>query len=802
MKTILIILGTVLTLNIVAQTPTWEWAKSAGGSDDDHGSSVAVDASGNTYVAGCFSSSTITYGTTTLTSAGLADIYLVKFDPNGNAIWAKSAGGLGNDYANSVAVDTLGNIYIAGYYYSPSVTFGVNILTNANADSADLFLAKYDTSGNLIFVKSVGGGHDDIVNSVAVDNYGNAYIAGYFDNYQMVLGSYTLLNPNPLKKEIFLAKYDFNGNVLWAKSIGGTNDDLASSIAIDNSGNVHLTGQFSSHTIIFGSTTLTNMYAGNSADFFLAKYDTNGNVLWAKSAGGAPYDDESYSVAVDDSGNSFITGYFYSPTIHFDTISITSFGHYDIFLAKYDSTGDLLWAKGIGSDSPDYVSSIATDPFGNIFMTGKFVGEIMHFGSIIISSDYSWNLFVAKFSANGNTLWAKPIPAPGAEVNSIAVDDLENFYLTGYFWTTLHFGNTALTQVGDEDMYLAKNSIQLNIDAGIDHTITCGEIAQLDSVTTDYSGSGTITYNWSPSLGLNDTTLINPTATVNGNNQYFVTVTTSDGWSDFDSVDVFVTPLPNIGICYVEFDTITSKNNIKWTSDPSVDSVYIYNEVSTNVWDLIGSVPSSQNNFIDTNSNPNNQSYSYKISILDKCSNESALSSDHKTITLLSMYDVGTNTYGFAWSAYGGLPISNYYLYGITSAGAEYLIASVPGNTYFYNYTNPYSGFVRFFIGFNTPDCLSKANHLVRSNYVHSSTGIEENTGINNLVAVYPNPVNNNLQIQTSLLVFKAEIKDLTGRILFTVDSKTIDCSSLSKGVYFLKVYTGKGITIKRFVKE
>ena len=113
---------------------------------------------------------------------------------------------------------------------------------------------------------------------------------------------------------------------------------------------------------------------------------------------------------------------------------------------------------------------------------------------------------------------------------------------------------------------------------------------------------------------------------------------------------------------------------------------------------------SNPEHFIDINSNPFNQSYSYKISVIDTCGNKTDSSTTHTTITLDVSYVPITNTYGFTWSPYIGLTVPNYYLYGITSSGTDSIIGSVLGNQYFYNYTNPYPGFKKYYVGFNTPN--------------------------------------------------------------------------------------------------
>jgi hypothetical protein len=245
------------------------WAKSGGDTYQmDNMNSVAVDASGNAYVAGEFYNPTINFGLFTLTNSDdtvySSDFFLIKYDANGNVQWAKSAVGAYEDIASSVAVNASGNIYLAGWFDSPTLSFGYITLTNHNSkDTADIFLAKYDTGGNVLWAKSAGGKKGDGASSVAADVSGNAYIAGTFSSPAINFGSTTLTNTG-----LFLAKYDANGNALWAKSaVGG---DVATSVAVDATGESYITGYFTSSTTTFGSTTLTNAGVGNY-DIFLAK---------------------------------------------------------------------------------------------------------------------------------------------------------------------------------------------------------------------------------------------------------------------------------------------------------------------------------------------------------------------------------------------------------------------------------------------------------------------------------------------------------------------------------------------------
>ncbi len=287
---------------------------------------------------------------------------------------------------------------------------------------------------------------------------------------------------------------------------------------------------------------------------------------------------------------------------------------------------------------------------------------------------------------------------------------------------------------------------------------------------------------------------------VSTNPIYSFTVT-----SDVNLVANFAS-IYNQDICYVEFDTLTFKNKVVWGIPPAgSDSIFVYSEVSTNSFNLIGKASATAICFVDTNSTPQNMSNSYKISVANIYGNEGALSDYHKTITLLSAYDQPSNTYGFTWSAYEGLPVSNYYLYGIMNSGQVIQIGSVPGNTYFYNYPNPSPLFVKFFVGFETPECSAKANHVVRSNYLNSVlAGIEDSEIAQ--YSVYPNPTENEIFIESSFNQnYQISITNSQGQLLkqksLSGTKNMIDVSEYSAGIYFVKIQTESGVQILRFVK-
>ena len=449
----------MLTLNSIAQSPTWQWAKSAGGSSSDYGRSVATDGSGNIVVTGNFSF-TIDFGTTTLTNAGVNDIFIVKYDAAGNVLWAKRAGGGTDEYCYSVATDDSGNIFITGSFYGSTLTFGTTTLINAG--NCNMFIVKYDAAGNVLWAKSAGGSDYDGGNSVATDGSGNVLVTGDFSSFTIDFGTTTLNHSG--SNDMFIVKYDGAGNVLWAKGVGDSDVDYGQSVAVDDSGNILVTGNFKSSALAFSTTTLTN--AGNY-DMFIVKYDSNGNELWAKSAGGS-FADYGNSIATDAIGNIVVTGNFKSSALTFGTTTLTNAGINDMFIVKYDAGGNILWAKSAGGSNDDYGQSVAIDGSENIVVTGIFGNSTtITFGTFTLTNAGSCDMFIVKYNTGGNALWAKS--AGGSDVDygqSVATDGSGNIVVVGIFKSSiLTFGTTTLTNVGNNDMFIAK----INTPTGIEN---------------------------------------------------------------------------------------------------------------------------------------------------------------------------------------------------------------------------------------------------------------------------------------------------------------------------------------------
>ncbi|GAB3204300.1 Tfp pilus assembly protein PilZ [Pontibacter aydingkolensis] len=361
-----------------------DWALRAGQPAKDYGRGIAVDDVGNTYVTGYYQGY-ITFGNTTLKCKNDMDAFLVKYSPSGTVLWARNAGGTGKSYgfaaAHGVAVDDSGNAYIIGKF-GGTATFETFTLTS-NSLSDDIFIAKYDASGNALWAQKAGGAYNDSGSDIAVDASGNAYITGS----QAINQSGNL--------DFFISKYNASGNVVWAQKVGGTSSDSGSGIAVDALGNAYLTGRFDGMVTIGNTSPLTSR--GNG-DVFIAKYDAAGNVLWAQKAGGTEAD-YGYGIAVDGSGNAYVTGSFKS-TGFFGATSLSSNGGEDVFIAKYDAAGNVLWVQAVGERGNDYGRGIALNDFNNAFVTGAISGSVT-FGSDKLRSD-GVEMFVAKLHNQPN----------------------------------------------------------------------------------------------------------------------------------------------------------------------------------------------------------------------------------------------------------------------------------------------------------------------------------------------------------------------------------------------------------------
>jgi acyl CoA:acetate/3-ketoacid CoA transferase alpha subunit len=306
---------------------------------------------------------------------------------------------------------------------------------------------------NFVWAKGFGGLDNENVSSVATDINGNVFMAGNFLSDTLNFDSLSLSNTNQntssftyLKSDIFIAKFDNEGNTLWAKNAIGNKYDNSLAMSLDYDGNVIVTGSFNSDTLYFDSISLIhsvpNPNSNAVGDFFIVKFDTFGNVLWAKSA----YKAAGNSIAVDLNNNVFVSGSYYATNfLVLDSITINNQGLNDIFLAKYNESGNLIWGKSIGGASSDWDKAVTTDMSGNVFLTGYTQSSTISIDTTSLTM--TCRTFIAKFKPNGDLIWAINAADSGLiDGESIATDMNGNLILVGGFHSaSVNFSSITLT---------------------------------------------------------------------------------------------------------------------------------------------------------------------------------------------------------------------------------------------------------------------------------------------------------------------------------------------------------------------
>lgn len=364
-----------------------------------------------------------------------------------NWMWVKQAGSTGIDICAGIATDNAGNSYVCGWF-AGTATFGTTSLTSDNA-SQDIFVGKLDAAGNWLWAQRAGGSTNDYGRGIAIDPEGNIYLTGSFTGTAS-FGPHALANSG--YPDIFVAKLTTLGNWLWASGAGGTAEDEAWAIAVDNGGNSFITGSIRA-VANFGPIQIeTNNF---SFDLFAAKLDDAGNWLWAVKGGGNDFDC-GYGIALDNAGHAYVTGYF-EGSASFGALSLNGFGTQpDIFVGQLTDPGVWLWAEHGGGTGYDNGIAIAADSAGNIYVTGFYYSSAT-FGALTLSASPDIHIFTAKLNNEGNWLWAKqPDGNATGSGNGIALDSGGGVYLAGNFSGAAGFGPVSLTSSGGNDVFAAK----------------------------------------------------------------------------------------------------------------------------------------------------------------------------------------------------------------------------------------------------------------------------------------------------------------------------------------------------------
>ncbi|PCI98808.1 MAG: hypothetical protein COB15_05075 [Flavobacteriales bacterium] len=442
------------------QTSSLDWVKSLG-NVNWWCDATTTDIDGNTYITGFFND-TVDFdpgpGVFNLISNGGSSLFIEKLDANGNFLWAKSIAVDTAPYTDkTITTDVTGNVYIAGTY-DDTVDFdpGLGVFNLISNGSSSIFIEKLDVSGNFIWAKSIAGEYGSYSHkNLSADASGNVYFTGFYQDTIDIdpgNGVFNLIS-NGLH-DVFILKLDIGGNFIWAKSIGGTDDDTSNNISIDMYGNVYVTGLYGD-TVDFNPTpvvfNLSSSAQGSppwSQFYALSKLDASGNFVWAKFIGDwGLYSDLGRFITTDAVGNIFLTG--------FESV----LGIF-VYIEKLDANGNILWHKKLAGEHARG-ESIAVDSSGNVYLTGKFKNNSAPLdfdpgpGVYTLNSNGGFDVYILELDSNGNFIGAKSIGGINAETGrEISLDASGNLYITGLYSGTVDFDpDSGITNLTSNNLF-------------------------------------------------------------------------------------------------------------------------------------------------------------------------------------------------------------------------------------------------------------------------------------------------------------------------------------------------------------
>ena len=392
--------GMIIKYNATGEV---EWAEGIGETNDDEITSVAGTSDGGYIVGGEFRSSRIDLGNgISLTHKGDYDGMIIKYNAEGKVEWAEGIGGTNGDYINAITETSDGGYIVGGYFYSSSIELG-NGISLTNKGSSDGMIIKYNAIGEVEWTEGIGGTKEDKINSVSETIDGGYIVGGYFGSSSIDLGNGISLT-NKGKYDGMIIKYNARGEVEWAEGIGGTSDDEITSVAGTSDGGYIVGGYFGGSIDLGNGISLTNKGSTNTSDGMIIKYNATGEVEWAEEIAGT-MNDYIKSVAETSDGGYIVGGYFESSSIGLEHgISLTNKNstNYssDGMIIKYNATGEVEWAEGIGGTSSEQIESVAETSDGGYIVGGYFYSSSIDLGNgISLTNKGSWDGMLLKITA-------------------------------------------------------------------------------------------------------------------------------------------------------------------------------------------------------------------------------------------------------------------------------------------------------------------------------------------------------------------------------------------------------------------
>lgn len=428
---------------------SWHWLLSGPGDDIAY---AAARTTGATYL-GAYYEKTITLGTQSHSAGPVGGAVLFKLSDSGTVLWSRDFAGTGYAFIRSVASDSNGDITVGGLF-THTINLGGGTITAIGGSSGEAYVARFASAGKHLWSRRLSSGPlvswlTSEVTAIVQDKSGNSYATGYFTG-EIDLGNGSV-KAQGNGSDIFIAKYDSAGKLLFGKVFPCDRQARAHGIALDSAGNIVIVGELSG-TIDFGGTKQLG-YGGSDA--LIAKLDPKGNHLYSARFGGNDIA-RANKVAIDGNDNIIVVGTFVG-TLSFG--GKTLFRQYgdDLFLASFDSKGAHRFSSGYGGTNYEVGSAVAVDSAGDIYLLGRF-SSAANFGTGILTpaSQLSMDLVIGKYAgSDGHPLWTMRLGGPGQDTAGgvIAASDL---WVYGGISNGASLGGSPITVKGGSDLFLAR----------------------------------------------------------------------------------------------------------------------------------------------------------------------------------------------------------------------------------------------------------------------------------------------------------------------------------------------------------
>jgi hypothetical protein len=465
--------------------PALAWARAGTTGSSCTGRAVAVDSAGNVLVAGRFYG-TLDFGGTNFSAynGSPEDGFLAKYDSDGRLSWATRMGGPNPDQVTGVAVDASGNAIVTGFFNGTAYFDPTNLVATS---SHETFIAKYAPNGALVWAARCGGSGPAAWGGVAVDGAGNLFVTGSLSG----AGTFGQTNLSSAGSfDAFVVKLTPGGEFVWVRAFGGRGYAYGRAIAAEASGRVVIAGAFSD-TMMVGQQCLL---ARGGEDVFALQLDAGGHPLWAQRGGGGS-GDTAFAVALDRHGNSFVGGYF-SGSAPFETTNLLSQGGADLLVIKYDPAGRELWARGLAGNSDEVIYGLAADSAGAVHVTGYFSSSPLTIGVTNLFWNGSYDAFAAKLSSEGHPLWALRLGANSHDYGyAVALDAMGNLHWVGQFGGNVVLANTNLNNPSSEGLFVTRWNRDLPIFTAQPVGAVVMEGTEL-TLSAAVTGTGPLAFQW------------------------------------------------------------------------------------------------------------------------------------------------------------------------------------------------------------------------------------------------------------------------------------------------------------------